>query len=44
LDGSCIIVDDVLRTGDSMREVARVAKRAGAPSVYGIVAAKTIRD
>ncbi|MFD7843603.1 ComF family protein [Nocardia sp. NPDC059764] len=44
LDAPCVIVDDVYRSGATIREVARVARRAGAPRVYGLVAAKTLRS
>jgi hypothetical protein len=38
-----LVVDDVFRSGTSMREVATAAKSAGARSVYGLVAARTMR-
>ncbi|MVU76004.1 hypothetical protein GPX89_01950 [Nocardia sp. ET3-3] len=44
LDAPCVIVDDVYRSGDTIRQVARVARQAGAPRVYGLAAAKTIRS
>lgn len=43
LSAPCVIVDDVIRSGTTIREVATVARRAGAPRIYGLVAAKTLR-
>lgn len=40
---SVLIVDDVFRSGASMKEVARAAKAAGALSVYGLAAVRTMR-
>lgn len=40
---STLIVDDVFRSGDSMREVARAARAVGASEVYGICAVRTMR-
>jgi hypothetical protein len=42
-DRSALIVDDVFRSGDSMREVARAARAMGASEVYGICAVRTMR-
>jgi hypothetical protein len=39
-----IIVDDVLRSGHSMAAVATKARSAGAECVFGLVAAKTLRN
>lgn len=44
LSAPCVIVDDVIRSGTTIRAVAAVARRAGAPRVYGLVAAKTLRS
>jgi hypothetical protein len=44
LDGSCIILDDVSRSYDTLREVGLLAKNAGATSVYALVGAKTRRN
>lgn len=44
LDAPCIIVDDVCRSGETLREAARAVKAAGAGRVYGLVAAKTRRS
>lgn len=44
LDGPCVVVDDVWMTGATIREVGRVARGAGAPSVYGLAAARTMRN
>lgn len=41
---SVVIVDDVYRTGTTMRGVAAAARRAGAQSVYGLVCARTLRN
>lgn len=38
-----LIVDDVFRSGLSMSEVARAAREAGARSVYGLTAVRTMR-
>ncbi|GAB38075.1 hypothetical protein GOSPT_025_01090 [Gordonia sputi NBRC 100414] len=43
INGSCIVLDDVLHTGHTLNETARAALRAGATSVYGLVGAKTMR-
>lgn len=43
IDTSVLIVDDVFRSGESMREVARAARAAGARSVYGLAAVRTMR-
>lgn len=40
---SVLIVDDVFRSGASMEEVARAARVAGALSVYGLAAVRTMR-
>lgn len=44
MDGSCIVLDDVSRSYDTLREVGTLAKNAGAPSVYALVGAKTRRN
>ncbi|WP_328714039.1 ComF family protein [Gordonia sp. Z-3] len=44
LSGSCVIIDDVWHTGATCVEVARTAKLAGADAVYGLVAARTMRN
>lgn len=41
--GTALVVDDVFRSGDSMNETARAALAAGASSVYGICAVRTMR-
>jgi hypothetical protein len=38
-----LIVDDVLRSGDSMRFVAAAARKSGAARVFGICAVRTLR-
>lgn len=44
VDGKAVlIVDDVLRSGDSMGYVATAARTAGASRVYGICGARTMR-
>lgn len=40
---SIVIVDDVYKTGRTMRAVAKVARAAGATEVYGLVGARTMR-
>ncbi|MGF6889446.1 hypothetical protein ABIA39_008911 [Nocardia sp. GAS34] len=44
LNAPCVIVDDVYRSGETLREAARAARAAGAGRVYGLVAAKTRRS
>lgn len=44
LDGTVLIVDDVYRSGESMGAVAYAARLAGADTVYGFAAAKTMRN
>jgi hypothetical protein len=39
-----LIIDDVFRSGSSMGAVARSASEAGALRIYGLVAAKTLRN
>jgi hypothetical protein len=39
-----VIVDDVYRTGISMRSVALAARAAGAVGVFGVVGARTLRN
>lgn len=41
---SVLIVDDVYRTGTTMRGVAAAARGSGAESVYGLVCARTLRN
>jgi len=41
---SVIVVDDVYRTGTTMRGVAAAARRGGAETVYGLVCARTLRN
>lgn len=42
VDGARLcVIDDVCTSGSTLREIARVLKRAGAEAVYGAVAAKT---
>jgi len=43
VDRVVLVVDDVLRSGDSMNEVVGVAYRAGAKRVDGICAARTLK-
>ena len=40
---AAIVADDVLRSGTSLRAVARAARSAGAKSVLGIAAVRTLR-
>lgn len=42
LAGSCIVVDDVYRSGATMRATALAARKAGASTVFCLAAAKTI--
>lgn len=42
VDGASIVVDDVYRSGMTMRATALAARRAGASAVYGLAAAKTV--
>ncbi|MFL0243234.1 phosphoribosyltransferase [Mycobacterium sp. SMC-18] len=42
VEGACIVVDDVYKSGMTMRATALAARKAGATAVYGIAAAKTI--
>ena len=42
-DARVAIVDDVMTTGATLNELARVLKRAGAPRVTGWVVARTLR-
>lgn len=42
VDGACIVVDDVFKSGTTMRATALAARRAGATAVYGLAAVKTI--
>lgn len=44
LDDVVIIVDDVIRSGNSMSAVATSARTKGAIRVYGFAAAKTLRN
>ncbi|GED96454.1 hypothetical protein nbrc107697_04930 [Gordonia crocea] len=44
IDGPCVIVDDVVRSGQTFTEVARAARAAGASEVYAIAGAKTLRS
>lgn len=44
ISGSAILLDDVFRTGGTMRATAVAARRAGAAKVYGIVCARTMRS
>ncbi|MEU7750129.1 phosphoribosyltransferase [Nonomuraea sp. NPDC049158] len=44
LDGSVIILDDVYRTGATMRNVASAIRRAGAQRVLGLAAVRTMRN
>jgi hypothetical protein len=44
LRGPVIIVDDVYRSGGTMRAVAFAARRAGAGRVFGFAAVKTMRN
>lgn len=44
VQGACIaVVDDVLTTGSTMHNIARMLKRSGALSVHGLVLARTPR-
>lgn len=43
LSGSVVVVDDVYRTGSTMRAVAYAARHAGARRVLGVVGARTLR-
>lgn len=42
LDGTCLVIDDVYKSGMTMRATALAARQAGASAVYGLVAAKTV--
>lgn len=42
IEGACIVVDDVFKSGVTMRATALAARQAGAAAVYGLAAAKTI--
>ncbi len=42
IEGACIVVDDVYRSGITMRATALAARQGGATAVYGLAAAKTI--
>jgi predicted amidophosphoribosyltransferase len=42
-DQSVILVDDVFRTGETMRAAAAAARTAGATAVLGLVGARTMR-
>ncbi|WP_070386221.1 ComF family protein [Rhodococcus erythropolis] len=44
LDGPCIVLDDVWMSGTTIREVGRVARHGGASHVYGLAAARTMRN
>ncbi|WP_280258548.1 hypothetical protein [Nocardia wallacei] len=44
MSAPCVIVDDVVRSGSTLREVGLLAKQAGATQVYGLAAAKTLRS
>jgi hypothetical protein len=43
-DDAVIVVDDVIRSGNSMNAVATSARTKGAVQVYGLAAAKTLRN
>ncbi|WP_435173651.1 hypothetical protein [Gordonia hongkongensis] len=43
LSGDCIVIDDVMLSGDTLDETARAARAVGAENVFGLVAAKTLR-
>jgi hypothetical protein len=42
VDGACVVVDDVYKSGVTMRATAFAARQAGATAVYCLAAAKTI--
>jgi hypothetical protein len=42
IDGPCVVVDDVYKSGKTLRATALAARQAGATAVYGVVAAKTL--
>ncbi|MGA3526797.1 phosphoribosyltransferase [Melissospora conviva] len=44
LDGSVIVIDDVCRTGGTFRATALAARQAGATSVFGLAAVRTLRN
>jgi hypothetical protein len=44
LDGPCVVVDDVYRSGMTMQATALAARQAGATAVFALVAAKTLRN
>ena len=44
LHGTVIVVDDVYRSGQTMSEAARAARRAGARTVFGLAAVRTLRN
>ncbi|AQT79324.1 hypothetical protein B1R94_08650 [Mycolicibacterium litorale] len=42
LEGSCVVFDDVYRSGTTMRATSAAARAAGATEVFGVVATKTV--
>lgn len=44
LSGDVIVMDDVCRSGTSMRKVALAARAAGARRVFGLAAVRTLRN
>lgn len=42
IDGACVVIDDVYKSGVTMRATALAARQAGASAVYCLAAAKTI--
>jgi hypothetical protein len=44
LNGRCLVIDDVIRSGNSVAETARAARQAGATAVHVLAAAKTRRN
>lgn len=42
--GQCLVIDDVVRSGETFLEAARAARAAGASEVYALACAKTIRS
>lgn len=44
IGGAVVVIDDVVRSGDSISAVALAARTAGATAVYALAAVKTMKD